>query len=349
MVSMPRTAADGVFGGIDTHKETHTAALLDAAGTLLDTTTVPTTRAGYQELLEWLQRHGSVQAVGVEQTGSYGAGITRLLTEHGIEVVEVTSPDTALRRSHGKDDTLDAIAAAEAAWSDRWVRPAKRRDGVVEALRSLRVARTSAVRMRRQAQQQLDSLIVSAPDDIREPLRDLTRTRLLRACAAFAPVPSGAHQPAVAVSIALRSLARRILDLTSEIRHLDTHIKPLVIEHGAALLQLPGVGIETAAQLLITAGDNPDRLRSDASFAKLCGVAPLPASTGQKSSRHRLNRGGDRNANSALHIIAVTRLRVCPATRAYAERRRREGLTIREILRCLKRYISREIYHHLTA
>jgi transposase len=349
MVSMPRTEAECVFGGIDTHKQTHTAAVLDAAGELLDTTTFPTTRAGNQALLGWLEQHGSVQRVGIEQTGSYGAGIARLVTSHAIEVVEVTRPDTAARRSHGKDDTLDAIAAAEAAWSRRRVQPAKHRDGVVEALRSLRVARTSAVRMRRQAQQQLDSLLVSAPDDVREPLRDLTRTPLLRACAALAPDPDAAHQPAVAVQLAVRSLAGRIVDLTSEIRLLEQHINPLVAEHAAPLLELAGVGIETAAQLLITAGDNPDRLRSDAAFAKLCGVAPLPASTGQKTSRHRLNRGGDRNANSALHIIAVTRLRVCPHTRAYADRRRQQGLTNREILRCLKRYISREIYYRLTA
>ncbi len=349
MVSMPRTDQGCVFGGIDTHKETHTAAVMGGDGTLLGTATFATTRAGYQALAGWLEQHGSVQAVGVEQTGSYGAGITRLLTNRGMVVVEVTLPDRAARRSHGKDDTLDAIAAAEAAWSGRRVQPAKHRDGVVEALRSLRVARTSAVQMRRQALQQLHSLVVSAPDDVREPLRELSRMTLVRHCNELAPNPADAGLPSVAVQLALRSLAHRILDLGREIRILERHIEPLVRTHAAALLDLPGVGIETAAQLLITAGDNHDRLRSDASFAKLCGVAPLPASSGQTNRRHRLNRGGDRHANSALHTIAVTRLRICPKTRAYADRRRNEGLTTREILRCLKRYISREIYHHLTA
>jgi transposase len=349
MMSMPRTDQGCVFGGIDTHKQTHTAAVLGDDGQLLGTATFPTTKAGYRALHGWLQQHGAVERVGVEQTGSYGAGITRLLTERQIMVLEVTLPDRAARRSHGKDDTLDAIAAAEAAWSGRRVQPAKDRTGAIEALRSLRVARSSAVRMRRQALQQLDSLLVSAPDDVRDPLRDLTRMTRVRRCGELAPNAANAAQPAVAVQLAVRSLANRILDLGSEIRTLDQHIKPLVTDHAAPLLALPGVGIETAAQLLITAGDNRDRLRSDASFAKLCGVAPLPASTGQQTPRHRLNRGGDRHANSALHTIAVTRLRICPATRAYAERRRHEGLTTREILRCLKRYISREIYYRLTA
>ena len=349
MVSMPRTDQGCVFGGIDTHKQTHTAAVVDGHGTLLATATFPTTPAGYTRLIGWLQQHGSVHAVGVEQTGSYGAAITRWLTARQLPVVEVTVPDQAARRSHGKDDTLDAIAAAEAAWSGRRVQPAKHRDGVVEALRSLRVARTSAVRMRRQALQQLHSLVVSAPDDIREPLRELSRMPLIRRCSDLAPNPTDAAQPAVAVQLALRSLARRILDLGNEIGTLDKHIEPLVRDHARALLELPGVGIETAAQLLITAGDNRHRLRTEAAFAKLCGVAPLPATSGQKPRRHRLNRGGDRHANSALHTIAVTRLRICPKTRAYADRRRHEGLTTREILRCLKRYISREIYHQLTS
>jgi transposase len=348
MMRMPRPGQGWVIGGVDTHKDTHTVAVLDGAGSLLATATFPTTRTGYEALVGWLQRHGSVLRVGVEQTGSYGAGISRLLMLREIMVVEVTVPDKAARRSDGKDDTLDAIAAAEAAWSSRRIQPAKCRDGAIEALRSLRVARSSAVRMRRQAIQQLRSLLVSAPDDVREPLRDLARMPLVRRCAQLTPDPANAALPAAATELALRSLASRILHLGGEIRSLEQLIDPLVTEHAAPLLALPGVGIETAAQLLITAGDNPHRLRSDPAFAKLCGVAPLPASSGQ-THRHRLNRGGDRQANSALHTIAITRLRICPKTRAYADRRRQQGLTTRDILRCLKRYISREIYYHLTA
>lgn len=344
---MPRPGEGWVIGGVDTHTDTHTAAVLDAAGDLLGTRTFAATASGYLLLVEWLQQHGSVQRVGVEQTGSYGAGLARLLAELGIMVVEVTAPDKAARRSRGKDDTIDAIAAAEAAWSGHRIQPVKDRSGVVEAIRSLRVARSSAVQMRRQAIQQLRSLLVSAPDDVREPLRDLPRMRLVRRCAQLTPDAADAAQPSVAVELALRSLATRILQLGSEIRALEQLIDPLVMNRAGPLLELPGVGIETAAQLLITAGDNPHRLRSDAAFANLCGVAPLPASTGQGAPRHRLNRGGDRQANSALHTIAITRLRVCPKTRAYADRRRLDGLTTREILRCIKRYISREIYYRL--
>lgn len=348
MSSMPRVEHGCVVGGIDTHKQTHTAAVLASDGQPLGTRTFAATAEGYAALEEWLCEHGSVARVGVEQTGSYGAGITRWLTRRQITVVEVTGPDRRSRRNDGKDDTIDAIAAAEAARTGQRVQPIKDRDGAVEALRSLRVARSSAVQMRRQAQQQLQMLLVSAPDSVREPLRDYRRMPLVRRCAALTPDAANAADPAIAVQVALHSLATRILSLTSEITLLDTIIKPLATSLAGPLLELPGVGIETAAQLLITAGDNPDRLRSDASFAKLCGAAPLPASSGQ-TKRHRLNRGGDRQANSALHIIAVTRLRCCPESRAYAERRRSEGLSNRDILRCQKRYIAREIYYHLIA
>lgn len=348
MSSMPRVEHGCVVGGIDTHKQTHTAAVLASDGRVLGTATFPATADGYAAVLGWLQQHGSVARVGVEQTGSYGAGVGRWLVRHRITVVEVTGPDRRTRRSDGKDDTLDAIAAAEAARIGQRVQPAKDRDGAVEALRSLRVARSSAVRMRRQAQQQLQMLLVSAPDSVREPLRGYRRMTLVRRCTELTPDASNAADPATAVELALRSLATRVVYLTGEIATLDTLIKPLVTSLAGPLLELPGVGIETAAQLLITAGENPARLRSEASFAKLCGAAPLPASSGQ-TRRHRLNRGGDRQANSALHIIAVTRLRSCPESRAYAARRRTEGLSTREILRCQKRYIAREIYYHLIA
>jgi len=291
---------------------------------------------------------GSVDRVGVEQTGSYGAGVTRQLASAGISVLEVTGPDTSARRGHGKDDTLDAIAAARAALDGQRTSVAKTRDGRIEALRVLRTTRLTAVKARRAALQQLNNTIVAAPDEVREQIRSMTRMQLVRTLGAWRPERNQASDPTVATRIALRSLARRIIDLTDETTSLDELIRPLVTELNPRLVEALGVGIQVAAQLLVTAGDNPDRLASEAGFAMLCGVAPLPASSGQ-TQRHRLNRGGDRAANSALHMTAICRLRLCPKTRAYAVRRTAEGLSKREIIRCLKRYIARETYQLLTA
>jgi transposase len=347
MGSMP-CLQGAVFGGVDPHKELHPAALVDATGAVLGTRAFAATRADYRALRRWMSGAGQLQRVGVEQTGSYGAGVARELVRAGIPVLEVTGADKRERRSRGKDDTLDAVNAARAALERRRVSVAKRRDGRVEALRVLRVTRQSAIKARRAALQQLRNTIVAAPDPVREQTRTLTRARLLATCAAWRPAPAAADDPSVATRIALRSLARRIIELNHEISALEQPIEQLVRELNPRLLDTLGIGTEIAGQLLVTAGDNPDRLHSEASFAMLCGVAPLPASSG-KTQRHRLNRGGDRQANRALHLAAVTRLRHCPRTRAYASRRTAEGLSKREIIRCLKRYIAREAYHHLNA
>jgi transposase len=287
-----------------------------------------------------------LQRVGVEATGTYGAGIARHLARAGVPVLEVTGPDRSLRRAAGKDDGLDAVAAARAALTGQRVQVAKDRSGAVEALRVLRTTRKTAVRSRRATLQQLHNTIVAAPDEVRDQLRHMTRMRRLRTCAAWRPDMTAYRDAVVATRIALRSLARRILELSDEIGDLDRLIEPLVSELAPGLLALPGVGVQNAGELLVTAGQNPQRLRSEAGFAMLCGACPIPASSG-KTVRHRLNRGGDRQANSALHMIVVCRMRRDTRTRAYVERRLAEGLSKREIMRCLKRHVAREVYHVL--
>jgi transposase len=332
-----------VTGGVDTHNDTHTAAVLDATGRLLGHRQFPTTPAGYGLLLEWLGSHGEVDKVGIEGTGVYGAGLALHLQVAGVEVVEVDRPDRKTRRRQGKSDPVDAEAAARAAQAGRATGVPKDRAGGVEAVRTLRIARRSAVTARAQAQTQMKSLIVTAPEPLRGRLRVLGERQLVAYCAARRPDRGGAADRATATLIALRALARRHQQLSAEIDELDALIAPLVTRINPALCALFGVGPDTAGQLLVTAGDNPDRLRSDAAFAMLCGAAPLPASSG-RTVRHRLNRGGDRHANSALYRIVLCRLRWDPRTRAYAARRTEEGMTRKEIIRCLKRYVAREVY-----
>ena len=347
MSSMPCLQGP-VFGGIDTHKDLHMAAVVDESGAVVGTHAFSTTRAGYRALVRWMSSLGQLQRVGVEQTGSYGAGVVRHLALAGVPVLEVTGTDKAERRSRGKDDTLDAIQAARAALEGKRISVAKRRDGQIEALRVLRVARETAVKSRRSALQLLRMMVIAAPDEVRDQTRNLTRMQLIRTCAAWRPDTDATDEPVVATRMALKSIARRIIDLNDEIANLDEPIERLVRELNPKLLEAIGIGVEIAGQLLVTAGDNPERLRSEAGFAMLCGVAPLPASSGM-TQRHRLNRGGDRQANRALHLAAICRLRLCPRTRAYAARRKAEGLSKREIIRCLKRYIAREVYRQLVA
>ena len=335
-----------VTGGVDTHNDTHTAAVLDATGRLLGHRQFPTTPAGYALLLAWLRAHGEVDKVGVEGTGAYGAGLALHLRVPGVELVEVDRPDRRTRRRHGKSDPVDAEAAARAAQAGRASGIPKDRAGAVEALRVLRVTRRSAVTARAQAQTQMKSLIVTAPDPLRGHLRGMGEGQLVAHCATRRPdrrPERAAADPGTATLIALRALARRHQQLSAEIDELDALIAALVTRINPALRALRGVGPDVAGQLLVTAGDNPDRLRSDAAFAMLCGAAPLPASSG-RTQRHRLNRGGDRHANCALYRIVLCRLRWDPRTRAYAARRTAAGMSRKEIIRCLKRYVAREVY-----
>jgi transposase len=323
-----------VIGGIDTHKDLHVAAVIDAGENVLATRSFPTTRAGYRALTRWLRGFGDVRRVGVEGTGSYGAGITRHLADAGVEVLEVDRPDRSDRRRKGKDDDLDAISAARAALHNRRTSIPKSKDGAVESLRVLRVTRNTAIRARRNALQLLRMSIVSAPEELRDQVRNLTRMQLIRTCAAWRPDTTNAADPASATRIALKSLARRMLELGDEIAMLDQLIEPLVTALAPQLLERPGIGVEIAGQLLVTAGDNHQRMRSEASWAMLCGVAPLPASSGM-TQRHRLNRGGDRQANSALHLAVISRLRIDSKTQAYVARKTAEGHSKLEIIRCL--------------
>jgi len=332
---------------VDTHKDTHTAAALDATGRLLGHQQFPATPTGHTALLEWLRCHGEPDRVGVEGTGVYGANLAEYLQTVGVQVIEVDRPDRKSRRWQGKSDPVDAEAAARAAQSGRATGTPKLRGGPVDALRALRVARRSAIAQRADTQRQIKALIVAlivtAPATLRTELHSLADRPLIIHCARRRPDRTHAGDPATATIIALRSLARRHQQLTDEITDLDTLITPLVTAINPALAGLNGVGADVAGQLLVTAGDNPHRLRSEAAFAMLCGAAPLPASSG-RTHRHRLNRGGDRQANAALYRIVLCRLRWDPRAKAYAARRTTEGMSKPEIIRCLKRYIAREIY-----
>ena len=342
----PEDAAIEVVGGVDTHLDTHTAAVIDTVGRVLGTEQFPATAAGYTALLAWMRGFGRLSRAGVEGTGAYGAGLARRLRKEHFEVIEVDRPNRKTRRFHGKSDPIDAIAAAKAALAGERTGQPKQRDGRVEALRNLRVARRSAVSQRADTQRQIKSLIVTAGDELRAQLRGLKVKQLIATCANLRPDRADAGSPATATKIALRSLARRHQQLSAEITDLDELLEPLVAAINPDLLAVNGVGPEVAGQILVTAGENHDRLTSEAAFAMLCGAAPIPASSG-KTTRHRLNRGGDRQANSALYTVVVNRLRWNPRTRAYAERRTTEGLSKKEIIRCLKRLIAREIYYVL--
>jgi transposase len=346
MSTIAQQQAREITGGVDTHKDTHTAAAIDSAGRPLGAEQFEATAAGYRKLLAWLHSFGTLVLVGVEGTGAYGAGLARYLREKDVPVEEIDRPDRKVRRWQGKSDPVDAEAAARAALAGRRTGTPKQRDGRVEALRALRVARRSAVRQRADVQRQMKTLIVSAPEELRATIRDLGDKQLVERCAAWRPDPAGVGEPATATRLALRSLARRHQRLTEEVTDLELLVGPLVAEIAPALLALNGVGPDVAGQLLVSTGENPDRLRSEAAFAMLCGAAPLPASSG-RTHRHRLNRGGDRAANSALYRIVICRLRWDPRTRDYMERRTKEGMSKKEVIRCLKRYIAREIYRVL--
>ena len=328
--------------GVDTHAEVHVAAALDQLGRLLATQSVPSTPAGYRALVAWAAELGTVERFGIEGTGSYGAGLTRWLRSRGIEVLEVERPKRQNRRRRGKSDAIDAEAAARAVQAGTATAEPKTGDGPIEMLRTLQAARRSAIKARTQAANQLHALVVTAPDSLRTRLRGLSRPRLVATSAAFRPrLPLTSTMSAA--QLALKSLAVRHEQLTAEIEALEAQLELLVAKAAPDLVAVKGIGTDIATTLLTTAGDNPDRLRNEGAFAHLCGVAPIPASSG-KTNRHRLNRGGDRDANRALYLLAVGRMGWDPATRAYVERRTTEGLSKKEILRCLKRYIARELY-----
>ena len=335
-----------VVAGIDTHKDIHVAAVVNELNQVLATENFPTTRHGYKKMLSWMSSFGKVARVGIECSGTYGLGLLRYMQSSGVEVLEVTAPDKADRRKRVKDDTLDAENAAHAAFSLHRTVTSKARDGMVESLRVLKSCRKSAVAARTVALQMIRTSIVSAPEELRDKLRHMTRMNLVRTLASTRPDLTNYRNITATYRVTLKSLARRYIELHDEIADLDKMIATIVEILAPELLEQTAVGYESAAQLLITLGDNPERLKSESSFAALCGVSPIPASS-EKTNRHRLNRGGDRAANSALHIIAIGRLRTEERSKAYIKKRTGDGLSKMEALRCLKRYIARELYYLL--
>jgi transposase len=334
-----------VTGGVDNHKDLHVAAVIDAIGRILATASFAATPSGYRRLLAWMRTFGRVTRVGVEGTGAYGAGLARYLATAQIDVVEVNRPNRQARGRRGKNDTVDAEAAARAALNVGAATIPKSTDGVVEAIRAVRVAFTSMRDTRTRFANQVRDLIITAPEQLRAALEPLETAARVERCAWFRP--GQLSDPAEATKGALRALARQYQALTVEMDSLRHELDRLTIEANPALRAANGVGVDVASILLIAAGDNPDRLSSDDAFAAMCGASPVEASTG-KVVRHRLNQGGNRQGNHALWRIVMVGLTCDPATKAYAQRRRAEGKSTREIIRYLKRCVAREIYQLLT-
>ncbi|WP_444545262.1 IS110 family transposase [Streptomyces cinerochromogenes] len=336
---------DEVVLGMDTHGEVHVAAVVSPLGKILGTESFPATVAGYRRLLVWARKRGTVRRAGVEGTGTFGAGLSRYPLTQQIQVFEVNRPDRTACRLLGKSDPLDAQAAARAVLSGRTRAQAKSGDGPVHGARIYKLAKDSAVKARTQAINQLKAVLVIADPVLRERLSSLGTAELFRTCATLGPPDGGGDEDAVAQAthMTLRMLAGRIEQLTGQINELNQRLTRLVERHAPQLLVPMGIGPDSAVTLLITMGDNPERLNTEASFAALCGVSPVEYSSGRRSTR-RLNCG-DRRANAALHRTVFTRLRHDPRTQAYYERRTQEGKTRREVIRCLKRYAAREVFN----
>jgi transposase len=335
-----------VTGGVDTHSDMHVAAAVDHLGGVLGTAQFRTTPAGYRRLLAWLESFGPLHQVGVEGTGSYGAALARHLDEYEVAVIEVARPNRQVRRRHGKTDVVDAIAAARAVLSGEATATPKTHDGPVEALRTLKVVQRSANKSRTQALNQLRALVATAPAELRERLRHLKGKELVTTCAAFRIKPDDDSLPAI-VRLSMRELAQRVQHLDAQLETVVRRLHRITKTVAPELVAIQGVGADVASTLLMTAGDNPHRLHAERSFAALCGTSPIPANSGKTQNRHRLNRGGDRQANAALWRIALVRLSHDQRTRDYMAKRTSEGKTKAEALRCLKRYIAREVFNAL--
>lgn len=335
-----------VTGGVDTHLDIHVAAALDPNGGVLGIESFPATTAGYIQLADWLTSFGSLVQVGVEGTGAYGAGLARHLRSRDVPVFEVDRPNRQIRRSQGKSDVVDAVEAGRAVLSGRATGIAKSADGAAEALRVALIAKRSAREGRITCLNQIRHLGFCGPDDLREQLNGVPRSALARHAAGLRPRRDG-DVVTYATKLAMRSLARRVLAAEADTLAIDALLAELVEEIAPSLLDLYGVGVDTAAILLVAAGDNAERIHSEAAWAHLCGVAPLEATSGKVVHRHRLNRGGNRQANHALWRIVFTRMRGDERTRAYVDRRLTEGRSKPEVIRILKRYVAREIYKHL--
>jgi transposase len=331
-----------VTGGVDTHLDIHVAAAVDHLGGVLGTETFATTASGYRRLLRWLRSFGPVHAVGVEGTGSYGSALAGHLAAAGVTVIEVSRPNRQVRRQHGKTDVVDALAAARAVLSGQATATAKAHSGPVEALRLLKIVQRSATKSRTQAVNQLRTIVATSPDDLRSKLRSLKTPDLVATCAAFRVRPDDDSLAAV-TRLTMRELAQRVQLLDEQLARTKVRLRRITTAVAPDLVARKGLGPETASTILVSAGDNPHRLRNERAFASLAGANPIPASSG-KTNRHRLNRGGDRQLNSALWRITMVRLATDADTRAYLERRVSEGKTKIEAVRCIKRYIAREVF-----
>jgi transposase len=344
MTTMQAARQSSLYVGIDTHKDQHHAAVLDSTGMKLGDLEFQATTAGYRDLAKWLGTLGSIELVGMECSGSFGAGLTRFLRERDVDVREINMPHRHLRARVGKTDPIDAEAAARKVLSGSFTVKPKDTTGIVESIRLLSAARNSAVKAKASAIVQLKCILVTVPASLRESIDSQYGT--VKHCATLRPDMTRLDEPLQSSKYTLRTLARRIRVLETEIADHDKELKALVQEVAPTLLTRVGIGPVHAAQLIVTAGQNLDRMKSDAAFARLCGVAPIPASSGQ-TRRMRLHKGGHRQANRSLHLIAVVRLRYDPRTRAYMERRQKEGLSKKDVLRCLKRFIAREVFYDL--
>lgn len=337
-----------VIVGVDTHKDQHVAVAIDGLGGLVgEPKFIEATNVGYAELLAWAESLGDVYVFAVEGCGSYGIGLARFLRRHGHPPLEVSRPPRAgARRMSGKSDAIDAEHAARTALTNKGTVTPKLADGQVEAIRLVKIARDTAVKAHTTAMITLKAVLVTADQQLRDELEPLSDFKLVTACAELDDDGDLAN-PAVAMRHTLAALAKRWLDLHEEIKIHSKHLKTLTSAAAPQMLEAFGVGLDIAAQMLITAGDNSDRIRSEAAFAKMCGVAPVPTGSGKTSGRHRLNRGGNRQANAALYRAVIVRMRWHAPTIAYVEKRTADGLTKKDIIRCLKRYLARELYHLL--
>ena len=342
---MRETNPAEIIIGVDTHKQTHAAVAINGLGARLGPITIPATSRGYQELEAWARSFGSIRAFGIEGTGSYGAGLSRFLQAGGYRVVEVNRPNRQIRHQQGKTDPLDAENAARAVLSGQARGTPKSGTSSVEMIRHIKVTRDTAVKSRTQAMVTLKTIIVNAPTALRESLEGLTgKMALIRHLAALRP--GAMTSPTASAKAALRALARRWLMLDAEIKSHDADLDALTTVCAPTLKEAHGMSTGTAAEMLILVGDNPERIRSEAAFAKLCGACPIPASSG-KTTRHRLNRGGHRQANAALYRVVIIRMRSHLPTLDYVRRRTAEGKGKMEIIRCLKRFVAREIFGYL--
>lgn len=347
METLTDTRSGYVAVGVDTHKHLHVAAVMDAVAGMLDTITIPTDTGGFNRLLSWAESYGKILIFGIEGTGSYGAGLTSFLRRHGQRVVEAGRPDRRLRRMHGKSDTLDAENAARSALAGMATATPKTADGIVEMIRQLKIVHDTAVKDRSSAMVTLKALLVHGDDQLRAVTNPMTQIKVARHLAAFRL--RNLDTPADTLRYSLRSLARRWLGLDDEIKALETKIKAMVVQRCPQLLQRFGIGPDTAAEILIVAGDNPERITSEAAFAKMAGISPIPTGSGLTSGKHRINRGGHRQLNAAIYRTVIVRMQFHEPTKAYVARRTAEGKSKRDIIRCLKRYVIREVYHLIKA